>query len=258
MNRIYEDLRYLKCCFEFSIKGKICKKRSLIEFKNIHKGKRCFVVCTGPSLRIEDVEVLKGEETFAVNSCFKIFDKTDWRPSYYVATDPIFIKDMGNELQRYQDEMRVVFTSNVANWNNPDANIVNVFPKYQNLPERGLIRYIEDRRKENFMSKDITQGVISGHTVVFSVLQIAEYMGFKEIYLLGTDCNYKGKLQYSELTPHMHINNPNAADLMIVDYLYAKRHFDKSETKVYNATRGGMLEVFERVNFDKVIAERKE
>ena len=71
----------------------------LSKFKDIHKGERCFIVLTGPSLTLEDVEMLKDETTFAVNSCFKLFSKTSWRPSYYVLTDVLIYKKMGKEIE---------------------------------------------------------------------------------------------------------------------------------------------------------------
>ena len=47
--------------------------------KNKHEGKRCFIVCTGPSLTLEDVNKLKNEYTFSMNNIFKCYDKTDWQ-----------------------------------------------------------------------------------------------------------------------------------------------------------------------------------
>ena len=39
-------------------------------------------------------------------------------------------------------------------------------------------------------SRDIASVVYSGQTVTYSMIQFAAYMGFKEIYLIGVDCNY--------------------------------------------------------------------
>lgn len=255
MNILYENLRFIKDCFLFEVIHKVRKSKNIRKFKNIHKGQRCFIIGTGPSLRLEDVEALKNEYTFAVNSCFKVFDRTKWRPSYYVITDPKFIDDMGESLLKYDHEISCGFCGNETGWNGKNINSVYSSRLYTNFPSKGIIKRVIEQTGYNFMTKDLAQGIISGHTVVFSAVQIAEYMGFNEIYLLGIDCNYKGKLQYSELTAHTHINNPNAADLMIVDYLYVKRHFDANKkAKVFNATRGGKLEVFERVNLDDIIA----
>ena len=253
MSQIYDDFRYLKDVILFNTYYSFLKKRELRKFKNIHTGERCFIVATGPSLKLSDIELLENEYTFAVNSCFKMFDKTKWRPTYYVISDPQFILDMGDELLKYNDEIKCGFCSEETHWNLPEINEYRNIRSYINLPQKGWMKFLSESFGCNHMTNNIEKGVICGHTVVFSALQIAEYMGFKEIYLIGTDCNYTGKLQYSSLTPHTHLNNPNAADNMIVDYLYVKRRFDKKKIKIYNATRGGKLEVFQRVELDNII-----
>lgn len=256
MNGLYEDLRFVKDILEYNLRDRTIKRKELQKFRNIHNGKRCFIVGTGPSLKLEDVEILKYEYTFGVNSCFKIFDKTTWRPTYYVVTDPKFISDMGKELDKCSEEITCGFCGDKTEWHGSNIHPITTSQIYMNVPRRGFIKRILEKTKYDFMTKDLSQGIINGHTVVFSAIQIAEYMGFSEIYLLGIDCNYKGKLQYSELTSHTHINNPNAADLMVIDYLYAKRHCEKTgKLHIYNATRGGMLEVFERVHLEDIIKD---
>ena len=89
-------------------------------------------------------------------------------------------------------------------------------------------------------------------------MQLAYYMGFEEIYLLGADCSYTvgGKNHFAE---HGHV--PDNFDIstlrLITVYGCLKKHADKYGFKVFNATRGGMLEAFERVKLEDVI-ERKE
>ena len=60
---------------------------------------RCFVVGNGPSLKDTPFELLAGETTFACNRIARLYDKTTWRPSYFLATthlakDPRWLKDM--------------------------------------------------------------------------------------------------------------------------------------------------------------------
>ena len=65
------------------------RNKNFIKYKNIHNGERCFIVATGPSLTIEDINTLNKnhEYCFGINSCIKFFDKTEWRPEYYCITD---------------------------------------------------------------------------------------------------------------------------------------------------------------------------
>jgi len=76
--------------------------RGLKKFKDIHRGKRCFIVATGPSLTLEDVEKIKGEITFGMNSVYKLFDKTDWRPDYYGVIDPWVFDNIQEDLTKHK------------------------------------------------------------------------------------------------------------------------------------------------------------
>ena len=75
-------------------------------------------------------------------------------------------------------------------------------------------------------------------------------MGFKEIYLVGVDCNYSTQKQhfidYGKRIEHHPERN------MIDAYKVARQYAESHEIKIFNATRGGKLEVFERINFDSL------
>ena len=55
--------------------------------KDSHKGERCFIVACGPSLTYADLELIKDEYTFGMNSGVLTFDKTGWRPNFYAVQD---------------------------------------------------------------------------------------------------------------------------------------------------------------------------
>ena len=104
----------------------------------------------------------------------------------------------------------------------------------------------------------------------------AVYMGFSEIYLIGCDCT-------STFTGNTHFINGYTDDKLkqrdakkIVDrmrrlgiqsddyekyfldgslnaYTLLKEHAIKHHVKIFNATRGGALEVFDRVDLDEFI-----
>ena len=117
----------------------------------------------------------------------------------------------------------------------------------------------KDQKLTPDFSFDITKGIAGGNTITYIALQICMYMGFAEIYLLGMDCsnflhhftdNYvDGKLE-------MDMNTLNV-ERMILAYKEAKRISEEKGIKIYNATRGGMLEVFERVNFDDLFKRQE-
>ena len=253
---VIQDLKYIKQYLLFHVVKRIKRDeidKGVKKFKDIHKGERCFIIATGPSLTLEDVEKLKGEITFAVNSCYKLLPKTDWRPTYFVVTDPRFMREYGEEIRSHEKDIKTLLCSDDLHYSGANVTQFNSSKWYLNLPKKGLVRKIEEFRKVDYMSRDMSRGIVAGDTVVFSILQIAAYMGFKEIYLIGADCNYRGEKQHSDLTQYGYACRPDSGDLIISNYIKAKRYLDKIGVKVYNATRGGLLEVFERVDLDNVL-----
>ena len=79
-------------------------------------------------------------------------------------------------------------------------------------------------------------------------------MGFKEIYLIGADCNQRPgeQVHFAEYgVPDASINT--ARERNICGYKVVKQYCDRHEVKVYNSTRGGELEVFERKELEKAL-----
>lgn len=240
-------------------------KKNLERFHNIHKGERCFIVATGPSLTMEDVERLKGEWTFTVNSGVTMYDKTDWRADYYGFVDAHAFEILREKLK--SKEIPVLFYSDF-DVDYQEENGVG-FPKndaYNSLTNTFWQRWFPKRYPETKFSDDITKVVYTGKSVVYAMLQIAAYMGFSEIYLLGVDCNYAQPKMYSDnvkFTDHKNswtkeqlIRNGNE---MLPQYEIANDYANKHGFHIYNATRGGQLEAFPRVDFDEIIknTERK-
>ncbi len=236
------------------------KYNSLKKYKNLHKGERCFVVATGPSLTIDDLEKLKNEKTFSVNTIVNAFEKTPWRPTYYGIFDIDIYKKVYNEILKIDEDKLFIGDELYNISHNRDKIDANYFPIYMFNHKNKLS---SSKYKTKF-SNDIYSTVYDGGTIIYCVLQIAAYMGFKEIYLLGADCNYYGQTtHFNETAEECSISNNNAdkkqkfADnryfRMIKGYEVAKQFAKDNGIKIYNATRGGMLELFERANLDDII-----
>ena len=123
------------------------------------------------------------------------------------------------------------------------------------------------RQKSYPVSQDISKKVVNTYTVSFVAMQIAAYLGYREIYLLGFDHNYEFELDekgriHKSLDAKDHFfqdNNPNTYASNIIEmtksymafHSYAKEH----NITIKNATRGGKLEEFERVDFDSLFPQ---
>lgn len=218
--------------------------------KNTHEGERCFVVATGPSLTMEDLEMIKGEYSFGMNSVIQAFDKTEWRPNFYMIQDEYVYGELENELKRrLEREKFLVAVGGPIPEKYPSAKQYKPF----------ALHYLDHKmfHRSGFgefrFSDNCYNTIYDGYTVTFSVLQMACYMGFKEIYLLGCDCNYN--------LPKLHFvdygyRDPKASimgDKMICGHSEFKKFADAKGIKVINCTRGGMLEVYPRMNLEAVL-----
>jgi hypothetical protein len=231
------------------------------EYKDKYKDERCFIIATGPSLRMEDVEKLDNEYTFTVNSFCKILDKTDFRPTFYAMLDPSGQAD----LEKQGDFRPDLYVKERAFLNDVYKNKRNYKKTtylpicYQNhwykIGEQGF-----DYSKNLKWTSDLLWGLYDKYTITICVIDIAIYMGFKEIYLLGTDCNYSGPTSYfvdpgssyEKKSANMALATQQA---MTAGYEFIAKHAADHGVKIFNTTRGGMLEAFKRVNFDELVKE---
>ena len=226
------------------------KYAPLKALKNKYQGKRCFLILSGPSLTFEDVELLKNEYTFGVNSIVNILDKMSYTPTFYAIQDGLVYEKIRESIKKSQFECSFIGDWKIKEEYYGDKDWI----RYPLRIRDWFFSYPEGEYKVKGFSDNAFLRVYDGHTVAYAVLQLAVYMGFKEIYLLGADCNYSGaKVHFSEYDKD--VDKKNYAGLgehMIEGYMVAKEWVDKHDVKIYNATRGGMLEVFPRVALEDI------
>lgn len=229
------------------------KYKKIMSLKDKYKGERCFVICTGPSLTIDDLNLLKGEYTFGMNSISLLFDNTDFRPSFFGCIDEgVFLK-MYDNIQKYDDDKIPVFISGRA------AKHCELKPHWYEIPVNVAYHTYDRWVKNKFWCKfsdDAYAGVYDMYSVTHFLIQIAVYMGFKDIYLLGCDCNQvKGRQVHFKDYGVPDASIDTSRERNINGFEEVKRYCDTHDVTVYNATRGGMLEVFERVDLDKILCK---
>ena len=234
--------------------------------KDIYKGESCFVIGNGPSLRPEDLDALSdaGIVCFGVNRIYNIFPRTKWRPTYYLCLDtPVVLSELDNiaSIGDYQ-------------------KIINYYAisKKKELPENIHFlctdsEFVVDPYKLTFetLSDDLSKYGTKTGTVTVNAIELAIYMGFQTVYLLGVDHRYA--LQY--LPDGKLYKDPSAGASYFAgmkdsqalgqsiqyvgpadhSYEVCKRFADKKGVKIYNATRDSKLEVFERVDFEHALAD---
>ncbi len=230
-------------------------ERNLTTFKDKHQNQRCFVIGTGPSLKIDDLEKLDNEITFASNKIYLAFDQTKWRPTYYVAEDHLALEQNMIQIDN-MTSVQKLFPIQITRWlpTIKDATFFYLIWQrfYPNQP---------------CFSANAFKGLYWGSTVTYTLLQLACFMGIREIYLLGIDFNYQVPAGHEqgdesfvvgESQNHFHVDYLKPGDKSYPPNLHrheksyqaAKQAMMELEGKIYNATRGGNLEIFPRVDFD--------
>jgi hypothetical protein len=108
-------------------------------------------------------------------------------------------------------------------------------------------------------SDDIDKKVTKWGTTIMATLQIAVYMGFNPIYLVGCDLGFVDQNDLKDDKNHFSsdyfVPNKKASMYnhnMLEAHKFMKRIFDERGIKVYNATIGGQLEIYERVDYENI------
>lgn len=226
--------------------------KNLGKLENRHLYKRCFIMGNGPSLLKSDLRLLNNEITIASNAQFLIWNESDFKPKYLTVEDKLVAEDRSKEINKIK-------------------GLTKIFPKdlskYLKLDEDTLyINFLRDYDGFPRFSSDFNKQVYWGGTVSFLNMQLAYYLGCREIYLIGFDHSYKvptNVVNYvitsdGDDVNHIHPDyfgngyrwhDPNVAR-MELSYSIAKKFFSDRGVDIYNATVGGKLEIFDRVDFN--------
>ena len=238
----------------------------LKKLKGRYTGKRCFIMGNGPSINQTNLSLLKDDYVWGFNRCNLLFDRIDWRPAFYMSVDTRVTPDISEEINRLITDLR---------------ETIFFFPKKYRilriLPTAENVYYYHEKRIND---KSLPYGnfsinppayVRSVRTVTIAAIQIAVYLGFNPIYLIGCDTDYKqkGKFRYEDEKKYEIISMSDSdtdhftkdyfgkgkkfhkphPEKMLFSYFQVKQVCDEHNIEIYNATIGGKLEVFPRVDY---------
>ncbi|HVX49980.1 MAG TPA: 6-hydroxymethylpterin diphosphokinase MptE-like protein [Chitinophagaceae bacterium] len=232
----------------YSSAGFPAKNRErLSKLKNIHAGKRVFIIANGPSLKQIDFSLLKNEYTIGMNRIYLMKDVNGFVPTYLACID------LKSQLLQFTEDYDNLTIPCFYSW-----LLRNKFSKKDNQ------YFIKDRLKPEF-SKDIARdGHGAGKSVTYACMQLAYYMGFSEAYLIGKDHSYNtsekagvGIKSTGQEDNHFIKGyykpgmNWDAPDYRSEEFSYklARKAFEEDGRIIKDATIGGKLDVFEKVDF---------
>ncbi|WOO43007.1 6-hydroxymethylpterin diphosphokinase MptE-like protein [Rubellicoccus peritrichatus] len=238
----------------------------LVRFKDMHKGERCFIIGNGPSLNQIDLGLLSREVTFGVNGIFYMTRRSGFKPTYHVIEDNHVVEDNLEAIRAFRPQARFLPEKYAELIGDSDETFY--LPAdwgfyYKNHP------YYETPR----FSEDITKAIYVGQSVTYLNIQLAYYMGFSEIYLVGMDFSYeipsRAKTQVFSITSdsddpnHFHPDYfgkgkkwhfPKLYNCYKV-YSFANEYIHARGRKIENATIGGKLEAFPRADIKNLFGE---
>lgn len=238
------------------------------KYKNIHEGERVFILCTGPSISEMELTRLKDEKTIAVSGFYLHKDCQVILPDYYCA--PTFENFLGPDLAtEYLRSIQKATPQTKHFFSIHEKQVIEKMREYGEEDEN-YIAFVNIPSYEGWYDIDLTGLVPAPQSVAVMALEIALYMGFGTIYLLGTehDClvtkqymhfydynesivSQNNKFENAQGSLEMPFSKELAATYNLWDqYKQIKRIAEEKGTKIYNATKGGILDIFERVDFN--------
>ncbi|MBT4922854.1 MAG: DUF115 domain-containing protein [Rickettsiales bacterium] len=224
-------------------------KAELRSYKNLHKGKKVIIIGNGPSVRLEDLEQFKDYVTFSCNRFHLCYKDTGFRPTYTVCIDPNMIRDFGHDIAKNCENDLFISSSNITK-NHDNA------------------KYIYRHRTLPFVfSEDVAEYVSNGSSVVCVAMQIACYMGAKEIYLYGVDHSFeysKGAALWDSKSVRGDNNHfidnyrsnkkwraPQTEEIED-SYQMCKAWLKEHDISIFNISRKTKLDIFPKLNIEKI------
>ncbi len=221
----------------------------LAALKDRHQGERCFIMGNGPSLKNTDLSKLRNEQTFGLNRIYLAFPEMGFATSYYLCVNDLVVEQTSSDIQELR--MPRFVTTRALKWLQPEDDLYFLYSTYTGPT----------------FAKDIRKRMWEGATVTFMALQTAFYLGFQQVILIGVDHNFttKGKPNTTVVSEGDDPNHFNPGyfgkgfrwqlpdlDTSEQAYILARETYRAAGREVLDATVGGKLQVFPKVDYDSL------
>lgn len=232
---------------------------------------RAWIIGNGPSIKDTNLELLRMETTFGTNRIYRAFKDHNndeatagdldaipyWRPNYYVRLE----NTHSNRRVEAEDIAQIKHPCTMylhkgllraVPWHliNPKTRVEPFHTCQHGYP------YETEFKEHDWHLEQGIHGICNLGTSVHAAMQIAVVLGYGPLYLLGCDLGYVegGNNHFVERYSDGYVLRP-AADVNR-DLLAAhEAAFRCSPVPIYNATKGGSLEVYPRVRMEDVLAQ---
>ena len=223
--------------------------RQLTALKDKHRGQRAFIIGNGPSLKQTDLTRLQGEFTFGMNRIYLAFPELGFTTTYYVSINSLVIEQCADEIRNLP------------------------IPKFLSWRSHQLIQPTKDTAFLHTtytgpkFASDARGRLWEGATVTYVALQLAYHMGFQQVILIGVDHNFttQGKpnatvTSQGDDPDHFHASYFGKGfrwqlpdlDTSERGYHMARQAYEADGREVLDATVGGKLTVFQKVDYNSL------
>lgn len=211
--------------------------------RNIHEGKDAVLIGNGPSLQLSSLNKFQNHIFFSFNRFYLSYEQTEFRPDYLISADSQMIMDFGQEMIDKAESNVILASHSMPSLQGEFAwlNLINIFPA--------------------LFSEDIDKFVCPGGATPYVAMQLASYMGIKNLYLLGFDYQYsmqRGSLNTGDKFVNGDNNHfvanyrngrpwiPPSLRNICHSFWMARLHFEQNGGRIINLTPNSALSVFEK------------
>jgi len=238
------------------------EKKAIEAYQNKHQGQVGVIIANGPSLNSINFEHLKQFVTIGANRIYLLYDRCDFRPTYYCLEDHMVAEDNAAEISSLESSVMFI-----------PKDLSYCISGNRNILYTNLVRRYKGAKQISSFSTDFSEKAYWGGTVTYYALQLAYYLGFKKVYIVGLDHSYsrpdyaKGKNKITSQGADVNHFDPryfgkgkrwhapdNLVDRMETSYRIAKKVFEESGRQIINATPNSKLgeDVFPKIDFGSI------
>ncbi|WP_185962577.1 6-hydroxymethylpterin diphosphokinase MptE-like protein [Thalassomonas sp. M1454] len=211
------------------------------EIKSEKKSDTLLILGTGPSLNSLNKNIIDSVDTLSVNGYAKLVVEKGWPTTdFYLVQD----LEVSEKISHYIAKLKssVIISSYLAIKNKNLKNYKYLFNHHF------LTHAFTEQYKPYTYKKSHAQNkyIYDGYTVVYTALELAEFMGYKNVILLGVDANYSHNVE------SRNIININKVDKTYASagerIIFSIKNFQEScstHLNIYNASKSSALTFLE-------------
>lgn len=220
---------------------------NILDLKNKELNKPCVIVCTGPELNKTSPEFINRDKyvTISMNNIWLMKDR--FIPDYWMAEDILVLQYNAKQIMDYEGPIKFLPQTFIGGDGYVPFNI--------NYGDNNCL-----------FSTDLTQFIGYGGTVTYPCLQLAWWLGCREVYIIGSGPGW-GEVKEqgarilidnkSHFSPDYYKNQPiqhaPSPDLMRKSFTIANTFYNQNGGKIYDCTPIPIFDIFEKGEWEWLI-----